>query len=80
MTAIHGKLAEGGRLVLPAAFRRELGLGKGDGVIMELHGDEVRIRPASAALKRLKAKLSAAAAGSVVDDLIADRRRAASDE
>ena len=80
MTAIHGKLTEGGRLVLPVAFRRELGLGKGDGVIMELHGDELRIRPARAALKRLKGKLNGAAKGSVVDDLIADRRRAARDE
>jgi hypothetical protein len=43
---VHGKLVEGGRLIVPAAFRKEMGLAKGDAVIMEMHGDELRVRPA----------------------------------
>jgi len=64
-------------LIVPAAFRKEMGLAKGDAVIMEMHGDELRVRPAKSALKRLREKLREAAPQgvSVVDELIAERRR-----
>ncbi len=53
-----------------------MGLAKGDAVVMEMHGDELRVRPAKSALKRLRRQLSATLSegGSVVDELIADRR------
>jgi hypothetical protein len=43
---------------------------------MELHGDELRIRPARSALRRIQAKLRALAPskGFVSDKLIAERR------
>jgi len=74
---VQGKLVEGGRLIVPAAFRKEMGLAKGDVVIMEMHGDELRVRPAKSALKRLREKLRASLAEDVcvVDELIAERRR-----
>lgn len=73
----HGKIVEGGRLIVPAAFRKEMGLAKGDAVVMEMHGDELRIRPAKSALKRLREKLrdGARSDASVVDELLAERRR-----
>jgi bifunctional DNA-binding transcriptional regulator/antitoxin component of YhaV-PrlF toxin-antitoxin module len=79
---VHGKLVEGGRLIVPAAFRKEMGLAKGDAVVMEMHGDELRVRPAKSALKRLREKLRGSAPGdvSVVDEFIAERRRASGDE
>jgi len=79
---VHGKVVEGGRLIVPAAFRKDMGLAKGDTVIMELHGDELRVRPAKSALKRLREKLRASANMdlSVVDELIAERRRDSADE
>jgi bifunctional DNA-binding transcriptional regulator/antitoxin component of YhaV-PrlF toxin-antitoxin module len=82
ISVVHGKMVEGGRLIVPAAFRKEMGLAKGDAVIMEMHGDELRVRPAKSALKRLREKLRAAAPTnvSVVDELIADRRRDSGDE
>jgi len=78
----HGKIVEGGRLIVPAAFRKEMGLVKGDAVIMEMHGDELRVRPAKSALKRLREKLRASQPGgaSVVDKFIAERRADAGDE
>ena len=57
MPAAKGKIVEGGRVILPAAFRKAIGLAKGDTVLMELHGDEIRIRPARSALRRLQEKL-----------------------
>lgn len=79
---IHGKMVEGGRLIVPAAIRKEMGLEKGDAVVMELHGDELRIRPARSALKRLRESLRGTVAEgvSVVDELIAERRREAADD
>ena len=51
MAAVKGKVVEGGRIIVPAAFRKSMGLSKGDTVFMDLHGDELRIRPARSALR-----------------------------
>ena len=82
MTAVKGKVVEGGRIIVPAAFRKSMGLSKGDTVFMELHGDELRVRPARSALRRIQAKLRALAPseGSVSDELIAERRAEAERE
>lgn len=82
MMAAKGKIVEGGRVILPAAFRKSMGLAKGDTVLIELHGEEVRIRPARSALRRLQDKLRdyAPESGSVADELIADRRQEAAGE
>lgn len=76
MAATRGKMVEGGRVIVPSGFRKSMGLEKGDTVLMELHGDELRIRPAKSALRRIQEKVrSLVPAGhSVVDELIADRR------
>lgn len=82
MPAAKGKIVEGGRVILPAAFRKSMGVQKGDTVLIELHGEEVRIRPARSALRRLQEKLRGYApeSGSVIDELIAERRQEAETE
>ncbi len=82
MAVAKGKIVEGGRVILPAAFRKSMGLAKGDTVLIELHGEELRIRPARSALRRLQDKLRdyAPENGSVADELIADRRQEAAGE
>jgi bifunctional DNA-binding transcriptional regulator/antitoxin component of YhaV-PrlF toxin-antitoxin module len=82
MAIVHGKVVEGGRLIVPAAFRKEMGIDKGDTVVMELHGDELRVRPAKSALRRLQERLrSAVPEGvSIADELIDERRLEASRE
>lgn len=42
MATTKSRLVEGGRIIIPAAFRRAMRLAKGDAVIMEPHGDELR--------------------------------------
>ena len=76
MRTAKGKVVEGGRIILPAQFRRSLGLEKGDTVLIELHDDELRVRPARAALRRLQAKLRALGPSDVLasDELVAERR------
>ena len=82
MAAVRGKVVEGGRIIVPATFRKSMGLSKGDTVFMELHGDGSRIRPARSALHRIQAKLRAFAPseGSVSDELITQRRAEADRE
>ena len=68
---------------MPAALRRAMGVAKGDTVVMELHGDELRVRPARSALRRIQEHLQPLAPASgepmVSDELIAERRREAAD-
>jgi bifunctional DNA-binding transcriptional regulator/antitoxin component of YhaV-PrlF toxin-antitoxin module len=84
MSAVKGKMVEGGRIIVPAAFRKAMGVTKGDTLIMELHGDELRVRSARAALRRIQERLKdhAPAAGErlVSDELLEDRRKEAADE
>ncbi len=76
MNAHNGRLVSGGRLQLPSDVRRELGLADGDQVVMRVVDGELHIRPRRDVLKRIQAMLQPYAApdGSVVDELIADRR------
>jgi len=76
MNIARGKVIAGGRIALPADIRRSLGLQNGDTVLFELEGDEVRIRPARSALRRIQERLRefAPQEGLVSDELIADRR------
>jgi AbrB family looped-hinge helix DNA binding protein len=76
MSVVRGRVVDGGRVILPASFRKALGIEKGDTVLIELNGDGLQIRPARSALHRLQARLRdyAPPEASVVDELIAERR------
>jgi AbrB family looped-hinge helix DNA binding protein len=75
MTATRGRVVEGGRIIVPAAFRKALGLEKGDTVLMEMRGDTLVVRPAKMALRRIQERLRPyRGEGYVVDELIVERR------
>ncbi len=76
------KLGEAGRLVIPAEFRRALGLEAGDEVLVVLDGDELRILTAREAVRRAQALVGryVAATTSLAEELIAERRASAYDE
>jgi len=80
MNVLRGRIIAGGRVALPAEIRRALGLQNGDTVLFEMQGDEVRIRPARSALRRVQERLRefAPQEGLVSDELIAERRAEAS--
>ena len=79
---VKGKVVEGGRIIVPAAFREQLGLSKGDTVFMEIGDGELRVRPARSALRRLQAKLQKFGSDKSLasDELIAERRAEAQDD
>ncbi len=84
MNAVRKILVEGEDLSVPANIRDAMGLKPGDAVLLELHGDELRIKPELSALRRLQAKLAPhrpqEGEPQVSDELIADRRAEAARE
>ncbi len=66
-----------GRLVIPAAMRRQLGLEPGSVVLLRLEGGALRLERQDAALDRLRARYAKANGPSVVDELLAERREEA---
>lgn len=52
MTETRAQISEGGRLVIPAAFRRALHLELGQEVMLSLTDDEIRISPLHSVIKR----------------------------
>lgn len=84
MNIQRGKIISGGRVQLPADVRRQLALSEGDTVLIEVVDGEVHLRPLSAAIRRIQDLMRPyiIEGQSIVDELIADRRReaAADDE
>lgn len=78
MIGVSTKIVDGGRLVLPAAIRRAMDLRKGDSVVLELKGDELRVRSARAVVRDIQDMLRPFKTGqSIVDELLEERRREA---
>ena len=51
MNSKYARIAPGGRVVIPAEYRKALGVKVGDHVVIELQGDERRLRSRRAAIK-----------------------------
>ena len=69
-------IQETGRVVLPAELRKILGLSKGDKVLIEAEGDEVKLTTARLRRKRAQgiARKYARPGVSVVDEFLAEKR------
>ncbi len=82
MAARSVKIINGGKLVIPAQFRREMGIGAGDTVVVEMTQGELRIRSLSSAIKKAQAIVREFVPDHVnlVDELIADRKAEADRE
>ena len=76
------RLDAGGRIVVPAGFRRALGVGSGEELLMSLDDGFVRLQTVDAALERVRAIARSKRRGdaSVVDEFIAERRAEAATE
>jgi len=82
MEAQRVKIVDGGKLVIPAAMRRELGITTGDTVLVDVDDGELRVRSVPRALERARAILRRYVPEGVglADELIAERRREAERE
>jgi AbrB family looped-hinge helix DNA binding protein len=78
-TESHATINENGRIVIPASFRRALGIRPGDAIVLRIENDELRmttLRQRLAKAQQLVRK-HVARNTSLVDELIAERREAA---
>ncbi len=82
MLEIRTKLKENGRVVIPARYRKALGLKTGDEVILSLGDGEVRILTPGSAIKRAQAlvRCYVPAGQRLSDELISERRSEAARE
>lgn len=79
---VHLTMAENGRVLIPAEVRAALGLKAGGKVVARLEDGALVIEPIDAAIRRVQAMMRpyAKPGESLVEELIAERRRAAADE
>ncbi len=69
------KITDGGRIVIPSLFRKELNLQIGDEVILLLEDGEFRVLSQQAASKRAQTLVKTyAQERNLADELIAERR------
>lgn len=82
MTAIPVKVGPKGRVVVPAAIRRELGIEEGTGLMARVGGERIILTPRAAALRRLQELVTSVVPRdrSLADELIAERREEARHE
>ena len=76
------KLGPDGRVVIPAAFRDVLGLKEGDVLVASILDGELHLLSMPAAVRRVRAMVRkyVPEGVSLVDELLADRRREAEEE
>ena len=79
---VRTAIGPGGRVVIPAAYRRALEVDEGNYIVMQMDGDELRVVNDEKEFERARAVLAkyVPEGVSLVDELIADRRREAAAE
>lgn len=79
----QAKMIKGGKLVIPAELRREFGFNDGDTLVLEREGGGLVIKTYEQVVREVQAEMKRLIGpykGSIVDELIADRRAEAAAE
>ena len=81
-TETRMRVNENGRVVIPASFRKALGINVGDEVVLRIEDDELRITTLKRRLERAQrlVRKHVKPGTSLVGELIAERREAARNE
>jgi AbrB family looped-hinge helix DNA binding protein len=76
------RVNENGRVVIPASFRKALGIQAGDEVVLRIEDDELRITTQQRRIERARqrSRRYIKTGGSLVRELLAERREAAKRE
>ena len=81
-TETRQRVNENGRVVIPASFRKALGINIGDEVVLRMEDDELRITTLKRRVERAQrlVRKHVKRGTSLVDELIDERRKAARNE
>ena len=81
-TETRQRVNENGRVVIPASFRKALGINIGDEVVLRMEDDELRITTLKRRVERAQrlVRKHVKRGASLVDELIAERREAVRNE
>jgi AbrB family looped-hinge helix DNA binding protein len=75
------RVSENGRVVIPSSFRKALGIEVGDEVVLRIEDDELRITTQQRRIQRAQRRARQyVKSGSLVDELLAERRAAVKHE
>jgi len=76
------RVSQNGRVVIPASFRKTLGINVGDEVLLRLQDNELRITTQQRRIQHAqrRARRYVKPGTSLVDELLAERREAARNE
>ena len=79
---VKTRIAQGGRIVIPAEMRKQLGIEVGETVNLSIRGGSIRIMSQKEGIRQAQARMRRIVPKgvSLVDELIADRRREAANE
>lgn len=82
MPATRVKICEGGRVVIPADVRKQLGLKVGDHLLLRVEDNELRMFSGLEGIRRAQeiVRKHARPGVSIVDELVAERRAEAARE
>ncbi len=82
MNEVHAKINENGRIVIPAAMREALGIVPGEELVLRVEDDELRITTMRHRIERARelVRRHVKPGRSLVDELMAERRKAAQRE
>ena len=81
INGIMTRMTDGGRVVIPADYRKVLGINVGDELVIFLEGDEIRVIPRNIALQRAQQLVRRySASRRLSDELIQERREEAKHE
>ena len=80
MSSLTAQVSAGGRIVIPAEIRREMGINSGDEVILSYHDGELHISTRKQRLQQAKAIVKVCASHvSLAEQLLEERRAEAND-
>jgi len=82
MRSVRAKLADGGRIVIPASFRKAMGVEIGDEVTLSLEDGELRVSTRLQEMRRAREIFRRFVEGtpSMAEELLAERRAEAAHE
>ena len=80
--SVRTRMTEGGRIVIPARYRKALDIKPGDELIVQLDEGELRVYSRAEALKRLQDQVTSVVPEgvSLVEELLRERRKEAARE